>query len=121
MASDSEKSPGMTHDTGHSTLTLGLALLSGVGFIAMLLAMAVGVATAEPNSAEVAGEGIVGILFFLGLAAFISGIVAWIAVARPHERFDNINEPVYYGPSDSHSTAIVTTEENKPVATESGD
>lgn len=120
MASDSEKSPGMVHDTGQTTLTLGLALLSGVGFIAMVIAMGVGVATAEPNSAEIAGEGIVAVLFVAGLAAFLTGIFAWIAVVRPQSNFDDINVPMYHGHADHDSSAIVPAEDKAPAAPESG-
>lgn len=80
------------HDTGHTPLTLGLAMVAGLGVVLMMSAGAIGVI-----EGDAADAGTVGLLFLAGLAAFIAGTAGWAGVVRPWENFDDINEPQYHG------------------------
>jgi hypothetical protein len=71
---------------------LGLAVLAGLGFILMMIALGMGViGGADADSSAV------GLLFAVGLALFILGAVGWFATARPDRHFDDINVPQYTG------------------------
>lgn len=84
MAHHEETSPGMKHDIGLTPVTLGLAVLAGLGMTLMIVAGGVGVIT---------GQG-VGLWFALGAAMLIGGGLAWVAVERPFTHFDDINQPL---------------------------
>lgn len=84
MAHHEEHSPGITHDIGLTPVTAWLAGLAGTGMTLMIVAAAIGVVT-EQN---------VSLLFALGLIMLVSGIIAYLAVERPFEHFDNINLPL---------------------------
>lgn len=90
MAHDEETSGGMSHETGQNPLTLGLSFIAGGGVTLMIVALAIGVA-------DPAQESLVWLLFLVGLAMMIGGIVAWLGVVRPHENFDDIDQPLYDG------------------------
>lgn len=75
--------------TNNDSLTIGLALLAGVGFIAMVFALALGMI----EGAEADSDAI-GLLFMGGLAVFVSGAVAWAAIMCPWETFDDISVPL---------------------------
>lgn len=77
------------HDTGNNALTLGFSLLAGLGLTLMMAGFAVGVIDGNSDT--------FGLLFFLGLAAFVGGLGAWLAVVQPWTHFDDINEPMYHG------------------------
>lgn len=77
------------HETGNNPVTLGMAGIAGTGFTLMMLAAAVGVvqgADADMNT--------ISLFFYGGAALFITGSVAWGAIVRPWENFDDINIPV---------------------------
>ena len=78
--------------TGNNSLTVGFASLSGIGFIAMLAALAVGV-----SQGDSADNNALGLLFVAGLLMFIAGVAVWMAGVRPWERYDDINVPMYHG------------------------
>lgn len=84
MGHHEETSPGMKHDIGLTPVTLGLAVLAGVGMTLMIVAGGVGVIT---------GQG-VGLWFALGTAMLVGGGAAWVAVERPFTHFDDINQPL---------------------------
>ena len=69
-----------------------LAVVAGIGFILMMIALGVGViGGAEADSSAI------GLLFVAGLGLFILGAVGWFATARPDRHFDDINVPQYTG------------------------
>lgn len=79
---------------------LGLALVAGLGFILMMIALGTGViqgSTADNNA--------IGLFFAVGLALFILGAVGWFATARPDKHFDDINVPQYTGHHEEHHDA----------------
>ncbi|MDZ4670952.1 MAG: hypothetical protein SH821_08785 [Phototrophicales bacterium] len=80
------------HNTGNNSLTLGLSLLGGLGMTLMIVGAGIGVIGGEN-----ADSTIVGIFVLSGLLMLISGIGAWLAVVRPWENFDDINEAHYHG------------------------
>jgi uncharacterized membrane protein len=77
------------------TLQIGLAFVSGVGITLMVVAAAVGVVGGVESAA-------LGLLFAMGTAMLLTGIIVWFAVVRPDTRFDDINEPQYHGHHDEH-------------------
>ncbi|MDX1992943.1 MAG: hypothetical protein SF029_11155 [bacterium] len=97
--------------TGNNSLTLGLALLGGLGVTLMIVALAAGVVGAE--------GGTVGLLLLAGLAMLIGAAVAWGAVVQPWTHFDNINLPAeddHHGGTDhDHDEhAVVVYEASAP-------
>jgi hypothetical protein len=84
MAHHEEQSPGITHDIGLTPVTAWLAGLAGTGMTLMIVAAGIGVIT---------GQG-VGLLFGLGTIMLVTGIIAYVAVERPFEHFDDINQPI---------------------------
>ncbi len=81
----------------NSRLILGLAFLAGIGFVAMMTAIGIGVI--QGLSAD---EEALGILFLIGTGAFVCGLFFWMVYVRPWERFDDINEPQYHSHHDKH-------------------
>jgi hypothetical protein len=75
--------------TNNDSLTVGLALLAGAGFMAMVFALALGMIEGAEADSDV-----IGLIFLGGLAVFISGAVAWGAIMHPWEAFDDINVPL---------------------------
>lgn len=80
------------HDTGNNQVTLGFALLGGLGMMLMILGASIGVIGREN-----ADNHLVGLLIFSGFLMLAIGIGAWLATARPWEHFDDINQPLYHG------------------------
>ncbi len=67
---------------------IALAFLIGGGFTLMMIAGGMGVAVGEEANAATFG-----MLFLLGLVAFIAGVAIWMVVVRPWTQFDDINVP----------------------------
>lgn len=85
----------MSHDIGLNPITQWLAFLAGGGVVLMILALILGVLnTADPS--------LVNIMLVGGLFMLVIGGVAWMAVARAHEHYDDINQPA---PDDHHGHA----------------
>lgn len=78
--------------TGNNALTIGFSAIAGLGFFAMMLALATGVIKGES-----ANSSSIGLLFAAGALLFVAGLAAWLAVVRPWEHFDDINVPKYHG------------------------
>lgn len=78
-------------------LPLGLAFITGIGLTLMVISAAIGVVSGDAVDA-----GALSLLFALGAAALIAGILAWFLVVRPDTHFDDINEPMYHGHHDEH-------------------
>lgn len=76
---------------------LGLALVAGLGFILMMIALGLGVIGGSN-----ADSSAIGLLFATGLALLLFGAVGWFATARPDRHFDDINVPKYTGHHDEH-------------------
>jgi hypothetical protein len=74
---------------------LALAFLIGFGLLLMMLAGGLGTAFYDAANAS-----LYSLIFFLGLAAFIAGVVLWFAFIRPWEQFDDINVPMDTGHHD---------------------
>lgn len=74
-------------------VTLGLALLAGVGMVILLIVGGIGVIEG-PN----ANDDTFGVLSLVGLMLFIGGTIGWAAVARPWERFPDVTEGYYDKP-----------------------
>lgn len=77
--------------TGNPTI-LGMAMVAGLGFILMMIALGAGVI--QGDSAD---SSAIGLFFAAGLALFILGLIGWFATARPDKHFDDINVPQYTG------------------------
>lgn len=70
-------------------LMFGLAMVTGIGIILMILVLGLGVVEGnEANTQEF------GMIFALGLLMTIAGAIAWTAVVRPFKNFDDINQPL---------------------------
>ena len=80
------------HNTGQNSLTLGLAMLAGLGMTMMIVAAGIGVVGGIDSDSA-----LVGWLFIAGVAMFIVGGFGWSGVVRPWETFDDINQPLYHG------------------------
>jgi hypothetical protein len=91
-------------DHGRTSLTVGLAMLTGLGLILMVGAGTIGVIHAQSANTD-----LINLLFAGGVALFISGIVAWAAVTRPWEHYDNIEIPVDDGHGHHHDEAHTET------------
>ncbi len=72
-----------------------LSFVTGLGFVLMAIALAMGVIQGEN-----ADSNTIGLLFIVGVALFIGGLVAWFAMVQPHKHFDDINHPEYTGHHD---------------------
>ena len=79
------------------SLQLGLSFVAGGGIICMVIAAGIGVVGGD--SVDASG---LNLLFALGAAALIAGILAWFLVVRPDLSFDDINQPMYHGHHDGH-------------------
>jgi hypothetical protein len=73
------------------SLQVGLAFIAGTGLTLMVVAAGIGVVNGT------ADDGALGLLFAVGVALLVSGIIAWFAVVRPDTHFDDINVPMYHG------------------------
>lgn len=80
------------HDTGNNNVTLGFALLGGLGITLMIIGASIGVIGKEN-----ADNTLVGLFILSGFLMLATGIGAWLAVVRPWEHFDDINQPLYHG------------------------
>ena len=82
------------------TLQVGLAFIAGIGLTLMIVVAGVGVVNDSIDGSAL------GIIFAIGVAMLISGIIGWFAVVRPHTHFDDINQPMYHGHDhhDEHDT-----------------
>lgn len=82
-------------------LTMGLAMVAGLGLTLMVIALSIGViqgVAADNNS--------IGLLFAGGLALLVVGIGGWVAVVQPYKHFDDINVPMDSGHHhDTHDEA----------------
>ncbi len=79
------------------SLQLGLSFMAGGGIICMVIALGVGVVSGDSVDATA-----LNLLFALGAAALIAGILAWFLVVRPDTHFDDINQPMFTGHHDEH-------------------
>ncbi len=82
------------------TQILLLALTAGAGLILMMLALAIGVVQGEAADAST-----IGLTFAGGLALLVLGIGGWLALVKPFQHFDDINEPHYTGHHDAAAHA----------------
>ncbi len=82
-----------TSSPSSNQLKLGLAFVAGIGLTIMVIAAGIGVIGGVENSA-------LGLLFAVGTAMLITGIIVWFAVERPDAHFDDINEAQYHGHDD---------------------
>ena len=97
--------------TGNNAMTVGLAAVAGTGFALMAVALAIGVING--NSAD---EDTIRLIFTGGAALFIVGLIAWGAVVRPWENFDDINVPRYHGHHHDDETHGEGTAQDHPNA-----
>lgn len=89
MASEQNTSE---NNTASNETALGiLAMLGGFGITVMVVAAGVGVVW------ENADSGLIGLFVMAGLGLLVAAIAGWVIVVRPHENFDDINEPMYHG------------------------
>ncbi len=76
----------MKHDIGLTPITQSLAFLAGGGVVLMILALILGVL----NTADAA---LVNLMLVGGFIMLVTGGVAWMAVSRVYEHYDDINQP----------------------------
>jgi ABC-type nickel/cobalt efflux system permease component RcnA len=79
-------------------LTFGLAMAGGIGLTLMIVALAVGVIGGEG-----ADSSAISLTFLLGVGLLILGIGGWMAVTRPFEHFDDIDQPADGGHGHAHA------------------
>lgn len=81
-------------------LQVGLAFVAGTGLTLMMVVA--GIAVVDPT----VDSGTLGLLFAVGVALLLTGILAWFGVVRPDTHFDDINVPLYHGHDhhDEHDT-----------------
>jgi hypothetical protein len=72
----------------NSPTVLGLSFVAGLGLVALMLALGMGVI----GGANADG-GVIGLLFVSGLAFLLVGFVGWLTVVQPQRHFDDINQP----------------------------
>lgn len=93
----------MSHDIGLNPITQWLAYLAGGGVVLAIMALILGVLnTADPS--------LVNIMLVGGLIMLVIGGVAWMAVARAHEHYDDINVPL----EDDHAHGHDSHDEHDP-------
>ncbi|NWF68933.1 MAG: hypothetical protein HXY40_07595 [Chloroflexi bacterium] len=80
-----------------TSVSLGLALVGGLGVTLMCVAGGIGVI--EGANAD---SGVIGLLFAGGLGLFIVGAAGWFFVEQPHKHFDDIEQPMYHGHEEHH-------------------
>lgn len=81
-----------TTDPSHNPhLVTGLSFAGGGGIILAIIGAAIGVVDPTIDSR------LVGALVLAGILMTIAAIIAWAAVVRPFDNFDDINEPLYHG------------------------
>jgi len=93
VAHHEEETGGMHHDTGHNAITYGLSFLAGTGVILMIGALIFGAVVPDSGT-------LVTLTFMAGVGMLIAGFAAWLGAERPHEKFDDINVPLYHGHDD---------------------
>jgi hypothetical protein len=79
-------------------LNVALAMVAGAGFILMTLVLGTGVIQGKEADGST-----LGLLFAVGLALFVSGLIGWLAVAQPYKHFDDINVPKDTGHHGGHA------------------
>lgn len=110
----------MKYNNKHTSnpLNFGMSMVAGLGVVVMIIALGVGVVGGENTDTR-----FVGVVFAAGLLMLISGVVAWLAVTRPFERFDDIDVPKYTGHAHghdehddhSHNAIVSVDEQGHPV------
>lgn len=78
---------------------VAIAFLIGFGMLLMILAGGFGVTLDNANPV------VFGTIFWLGIAAFVIGVILWLAFLRPWTQFDDINQPKdtgHHGHGDAH-------------------
>lgn len=81
-------------------LQIGLAFIAGIGLTLMVVVAGIAVVGPAMDSSTL------GLVFAVGAAMLITGIIAWFAVTRPDTHFDDINVAMYHGHDhhDAHET-----------------
>lgn len=87
----SEQEIQTTVETSNETALSILAMLGGLGITLMVVAAGVGVVW------ENADSGLIGLIVMAGAGFLAIAIAGWVIIVRPHENFDDINEPMYHG------------------------
>lgn len=95
-------------------LTFGLAMTAGIGVIAMIIALAIGVVQGANADSR-----IIGFTLVTGFTLLAIGFIGWLVVVRPFDHFDDINVPKDTGHGHGeHETAIVTHDSDTEHAVE---
>jgi ABC-type nickel/cobalt efflux system permease component RcnA len=79
-----------TTKASESTLTI-LAMLGGLGIVAMVVAAGIGVVLPEIDS------GLVSLIVLAGAGFLVTSIGGWVIATRPYENFDDITVAQYHG------------------------
>lgn len=90
MASEQDVQVTEQTDNKATVLTI-LSMIGGLGITTMVVAAGIGVVW------ENADSGLIGMFVMGGLALLVASIGGWVIVERPHENFDDINQPMYHG------------------------
>ncbi|MFZ4813970.1 MAG: hypothetical protein ACOYL5_05495 [Phototrophicaceae bacterium] len=84
-------------NTPNQRLVIGLAVVGGIGFTLLTVAIAIGV-----TQAEAANNSVIGLLFWGGVILLVGATGAWFGVVQPQKHFDDINKPLYTGHHEKH-------------------
>lgn len=103
-----------THETQENeqpkvseNVLVGISMIGGLGIFMALVAVGIGVVLPDAPS------DIVGLTVAVGVGLLITSIAGWTLVVRPHENFDDINEPLYHGHHhDDHDDAHGESDES---------
>lgn len=90
-----------------SPLAIGLAFITGLGLIIMIVALGLGVVNGNDTNTNS-----LGVLFAAGLVMLIGGIGCWLGAVRPFQHFDDINKPAE---DDHHATSEPHADEHAIV------
>ena len=86
----SEQETPTTEESNETILSI-LAMLGGLGIVMMVVAAGIGVMWQNADS------GLIGLFVMAGAGFLIAAVGGWVIVVRPHESFDDINQPLYHG------------------------
>ena len=79
----------MNDNQSNQHIVITLAMVGGLGFTLIVLALGIGVV-----QGEVANNQIINGLFFGGILLMIASTIAWTSIVQPHRHFDDINQPL---------------------------
>lgn len=91
MSTETQETQEKEQPQVSENVLVGISMIGGLGITMAMVAVGVGVVLPDAPS------DIIGLTVALGVGLLITAIAGWTIVVRPHEHFDDINEPLYHG------------------------